>query len=148
MNIAKRLREDCKRMNAMFRSVIALLLVSCFATCGGADSKITLSILATDELGAVISDARGIIVEDASPGSVKKNRQDPAEICLKTDVAGMAQAELKSGFYDLFVSSRAFTPQARKIRLKSDPQSRSVFKLKADPLVSAEIGDVIYGNPK
>ncbi|HYX53043.1 MAG TPA: carboxypeptidase-like regulatory domain-containing protein [Candidatus Limnocylindrales bacterium] len=119
-----------------------ILLVLAFCLSAGAQSKTELSVTVLDQLGAVISDAQVRVHWDHSGSNVglKDNIGVAQDLVLETDKTGHAKIELPPGFYDVFVAAPAFTPQAFKIRVKKEPQG-VLFKLKADPLVTHELGD-------
>jgi len=102
----------------------------------------------TDELGAAVSRARVIVHWDSSgsQAGLKSNVGISEDLILQTDEAGKFSTELPTGFYDLFVSSAAFTPACQKIRLKQQAALSVKFKLKANPLVTKELGHQIYAN--
>ena len=66
----------------------------------------------TDELGAAVSQSRVIVHWDSSgsQAGLKSNVGISEDLILLTDEAGKFSTELPSGFYDLFVSSAAFSP--------------------------------------
>lgn len=131
----------------MLRHLAAVLLLCCFAYCCAGDSPSTLSITVTDEMGAVIANAKTLILWDPASSRTEENTNDSGEVRLKTDARGLSNARLNPGFNDLFVSSPAFTPECQKVRIKLGPPVKIVIQLKVDPLVSAEIGHEIKGRP-
>ena len=70
------------------------------------------------------------------------------DVALTTGQTGEFETDLPPGFYDLFVSATAFSPVCRKIRLKDIAHPPVDFRLKADPLVTKELGHEIYGRSK
>jgi hypothetical protein len=54
---------------------------------------------------------------------------------------GQFESEVPPGFYDVFISAMGFSPQCRKMRVKLGQMARYDAKLKADPLVTKELGD-------
>jgi hypothetical protein len=70
------------------------------------------------------------------------------DLTLRTDQSGEFETDLPAGFYDLFVSGTAFSPGCRKVRLTVGVHPSVDFKLKADPLVSRELGHEISGPNK
>lgn len=122
------------------KRTILLALALCLSA--GAQSKTELSLTVLDQPGAVISNAQVRVHWDPSGSNIglKDNIGVPQDIVLQTDKTGHAKIELPPGFYDVFVAAPAFTPQAFKVRVKSERQG-VLFKLKADPLVTAELGD-------
>ena len=119
-----------------------ILLVVVLWLSAGAQSRTDLSVTVLDQLGAVISNAQVRVHWDPSGSNVglKDNVGVAEDQVLATDKTGHAKINLPPGFYDVFVAAPAFTPQAFKVRLKKEPQG-VLFKLKVDPLVTAELGD-------
>lgn len=125
-----------------FLKLVLIAVVLCCASY--AQTKVQFSVTVTDEEGARIGQAEVSFHWDPSGSEtgLRDNigmREDGA---VKADKLGVVKVELPPGFYDVFISSPAFTPQAIKIRLKKAPAAKTV-KLKVDPLVSAEIADRI-----
>ena len=120
-----------------------VLLTLCLAA--GAQSELSVTVL--DQLGAVISNAQVRIHWDPSGSNVglKDNIGVAQDLLLQTDKTGHVKIEVPPGFYDVFVAAPSFTPQAFKVRLKAERQG-VLFKLKADPLVSAELAHKIESN--
>ena len=111
----------------------------------GDSTKSALKGRVTDEMGAVIPRARIVVHWDPS-GNQKGFDSKRDDLILTTNERGEFEEEMPPGFYDLFVSAAAFSPACRKIRLKQEPHGAVNFKLKADPLVSKELGHEIYAN--
>lgn len=107
-------------------------------------STIGLKGTVTDSTGAAIRRARLVVHWDSSGSAVglKSNVGIKQDVTLETDEDGKFSADLPPGFYDVFVTAQAFSPQCQKIRIK--PGSAAMYnpKLKVDPLVSSEIGDI------
>lgn len=103
----------------------------------------------TDSEGAAISQARVVIHWDSAGSTVglADNLGIRSDLVVMTDAAGNFSVTVPPGFYDLFVSSMAFTPMAAKIRVKEGHNSTFNGKLFADPLVSKELGHKIYPAP-
>jgi hypothetical protein len=78
--------------------------------------------------------------------SVSTNVGFERELVVKSDIRGHFGAELPPGFYDVFVSATAFSPGCRKVRIRQADQSIQ-FRLKADPLVVAELAEPIVAAP-
>lgn len=129
----------------MSRSIGALLLVFlCFSwLSAGPESAINGQI--TDSEGAVIANARVLVHWDSSGSTVglKDNIGISHDVTVVTDNAGRYSANVPAGFYDVFVSAMAFTPAATKVRVKEGRLTTFNTSLKADPLVSKELGDEI-----
>lgn len=103
----------------------------------------------TDSEGAAISSARVLVHWDSSGSTVglKDNIGITQDITVVTDASGNFTASVPSGFYDVFVSAMAFTPTAAKVRVKQGQGPTFSTKLRADPLVTKELGHEIYGVP-
>lgn len=63
------------------------------------------------------------------------------DLILKTDNRGSFSADMPPGFYDVFVSSRAFTPQCGKVHIKEGQVTVYSTKLAVDLLIIRELGD-------
>jgi hypothetical protein len=129
----------------MSRSIAALLLVFlCFSwLSAGPESAIYGQI--TDSEGAVIANARVLVHWDSSGSTVglRDNIGIRHDVTVVTDNTGRYSADVPAGFYDVFVSAMAFTPTATKVRVKEGRPATFNTSLKADPLVSKELGDEI-----
>jgi hypothetical protein len=111
-----------------------------------AQTKLNVAVM--DSRGASIPNAVVAIHWDSAGSSVglKINIGVKPDILVKTDDNGSFTIELPPGFYDVFVSATAFSPNCRKVRIKQVPQTIS-FRLKVDPLVLTELGDPIVSEP-
>jgi len=100
----------------------------------------------TDELGAAISQAQVTVHWDPSGSQVglTTNVGIREDLILQTDKLGVFKAELPPGFYDLFVSSGAFSPECKKVRLKENAPLSMDFSLRVNPLVAKELGHEVY----
>jgi Carboxypeptidase regulatory-like domain len=103
-----------------------------------------------DDQGAVIASARVLVHWDPSGSHVglDSNLGIKEDVPLTTGKMGEFETDLPPGFYDLFISATAFSPVCQKIRLKEGGHPPVDFKLKADPLVSKELGHEISGRSK
>jgi hypothetical protein len=101
-----------------------------------------------DSEGAAISGAHIFIHWDPSGSGVgfTSNVGIKQDLVLTTSPDGSFSMDLPPGFYDVFVSSAAFTPSCAKIRVQPDKAAIYDVKLKASPLVTKEIGDRIFAN--
>jgi hypothetical protein len=104
-----------------------------------------LAGLITDSEGAAIGHALVYIHWDPSGSGVglKTNLGLKQDLVLTTDKAGRFYAALPPGFYDVFVSAPAFSPECRKLRVRPGEPARYAAKLSADPSVTKEIGDTM-----
>jgi len=91
-----------------------------------------------DSSGGVISGAVIIVHWDPSGSGNKEMRPDAI---LGSGLKGEFSVQLQPGFYDVFVSSPAFTPLCRKIRIRDGRSIRFDPRLPADALVIQELGD-------
>ena len=126
---------------------VLILMATCLTSAPIAQLKSTERILlrveVTDEMGAVIPNTRVFIRWDPSGSKVgvDSNVGIAEDLTLKTDDMGIAATLLPPGFYDVFISSMAFTPQAQKVRLKQKARSMR-FEMKLDPIVTKEMPSV------
>ena len=98
----------------------------------------------------MIAKARVLVHWDpsGSTAGLTDNIGTTQDISVVTDSGGNYLASVPSGFYDVFVSAMAFTPTAAKVRLKQGERTTFSAKLRADPLVTKELGDEFYAAPK
>ena len=129
----------------MSRSIGALVLVFICLSCMSAEAQSVISGKITDSEGAVIAKARVLVHWDSSGSTVglRDNIGIKQDVIVLTDPGGQFSASVPAGFYDVFVSAMAFTPAATKVRVKEGRLTTFNTKLKADPLVSKELGDEI-----
>jgi Carboxypeptidase regulatory-like domain len=128
------------------RSLVRLLI--CFATVvllASADTagKVKLSGRVTDSHGVMISGANLIVHWDPSGsdtglGSNVGLRED---LSVRVDKSGVYSVEVPPGFYDVFVSSPAFEPFCRKVRLRPGESQTLNPKLAVSLLVTKELAD-------
>jgi hypothetical protein len=131
-------------MSAFFKLIWIAFLV---AACPVLASPVTQKLVGTlkDDSGGAIGGARILVHWDRSGADVglSSNVGLPNDLTIQSDRTGRFEAELPSGFYDVFISATAFSPECRKIRLKMAETVRYDTKLKADPLVTKELGFTI-----
>jgi hypothetical protein len=113
-------------------AIILLLPISTNAT----DTVVKLEGTVADSEGAAIGNAFVMIRKDGS------NAED-LDWKGRTNSNGKVLTSLPEGFYDVFVSSPAFTPASLKVRLKSGSSGTFKAVLHVDPLVSEERGDIV-----
>jgi len=65
-----------------------------------------------------------------------------ADVSANTASDGSTTSELAPGFYDLFVTGLALSPQCRKLLVEVGKPVRLAIQLNADPLVMRHLGDV------
>ena len=100
----------------------------------------TLSGTVRDSEGAVISNACVTVHWDSSGSNyLKDNLGIRQDIAATTDSSGHFSVELPPGFYDVFVTAMAFTPQSDKVHLKEKEAKKYDVKLKVSPVTSKEL---------
>jgi hypothetical protein len=120
-----------------------VLLAAASVSFAYGDSRFTGSV--ADSSGAGISGATILIHWDPAGSEVglASNVGIKQDLVVKTDRDGKFAADLPPGFYDVFVSSMAFTPACRKLRLKGAAPLDVKFRMAVDPGVVKELGDAI-----
>jgi hypothetical protein len=106
--------------------------------------------MVTDSEGAIISGAHIFIHWDASgsKAGLTTNIGTTEDRTLISDAKGLFSSDLPPGFYDVFVSATAFSPDCRKIRIiKGNPEVYNA-RLKVSALVTKELGDKFSSAPK
>ena len=103
----------------------------------------------TDSAGAAIANAMILIHWDSAGSTVgvADNIGIRADVIVRTKQDGAFTVELPPGFYDLLVAAPAFTPAARKVRLKTGKAQEIRGCLSPDPLYAAEMGDRVRADP-
>jgi hypothetical protein len=134
----------------MSRSIGALVLVFICLSLESADAQSAIGGKITDSEGSVIANARVLVHWDSSGSTIglTDNIGIKQDVIVVTDTSGQFSTSVPAGFYDVFVSAMAFTPAATKVRVKEGRPTTFSTKLKADPLVSKELGHEIYPAPK
>jgi hypothetical protein len=101
-----------------------------------------------DSSGGVIPDAAIFVRWDSSGSTVGlySNVGIKEDLVVRTGQDGGYAVNLPSGFYDVFISSPAFSPLCRKIRIK-DRVVTFDARLPADPLVVDELGTRVEARP-
>ena len=93
-----------------------------------------------DSEGAVIARAQITVHWDLAGSKVLTTNVGIAnDVTARTDEEGRFRLDLPPGFYDVFVSAMAFSPHCTKVRVLRPV--RLNLKLRADPIVTKEIGD-------
>lgn len=95
-----------------------------------------------DAQGAAIENALVLVHWDNAGSTVglSSNTGIKRDVSARTDKDGRFKFDLPLGFYDLFVSSPAFTPVAMKIKVRGGVASPIEIKLRVDPQVTKELG--------
>lgn len=119
-------------------ALIALTLTSCVVLVAEPELRGTI----TDEAGASISGALILVHWDSagSPG-LRSNVGIKEDMVVRTATDGSFSIDLPAGFYDVFVSSPAFSPVCRKVRILGRNTVNFNPRLPLDPLVTNELGD-------
>ena len=103
-----------------------------------------------DSSGASIPGAMVLIHWDSAGSAVglKSNIGIKADFNVRSKDDCTFSVDLPPGFYDVFVASPAFSPVCRKVRIKPNTGVTTVFRMSADPLYTAEMGDRIVQAPR
>ena len=86
------------------------------------------------------------IIPECRSASLRNKRSASPESSPKDD--GTFSVDLPPGFYDVFVAVPAFTPMCRKVRIKPGAAVDTTFRMNADPLYAAEMGNRVDGVPR
>jgi hypothetical protein len=127
---------------AMLNTTIwRIVFVSALMLNVGFALPLTNSISGTvkDLEGGVISGARVMVHLDSSVSGLK----EAADMVITSDKNGQFTLEVVPGFYDVFVSAPAFSPQCTKVRVREAEPAIYMPRLPADPLVIKERGDTL-----
>ena len=113
---------------------VSLLSQSCFG--GGLKGRVT------DSEGGVIANAVIFVHWDSSGSAtgLNANKGIPNDASFKSDTEGRYSADLPAGFYDVLITSPAFSPVCKKVWIPNGPPIEYSAKLKADPLVTQALG--------
>lgn len=105
----------------------------------------TVSGTVFDKAGAVIPGARVTFHWDPSGSNQSKDITGDArgDVSVLTGEDGRFSAELRPGFYDVFVAAMAFSPHCEKVRLKYK-EVKVTVTLGVSPIVTEEIGDSVF----
>jgi hypothetical protein len=128
-----------RRLN--IAGVLVLLCVDAIS----ANTQFAISGKLVDSEGVAIANARILIHWDSSGSAVglADNIGIPRDVVAATDSKDYYSANVPPGFYDVFISAVAFAPTAAKVRVK--PRQPATFSptLRADALVTKELGHEI-----
>jgi hypothetical protein len=129
-------------MNALIRSLACGFAIALFVSAvPPANGKLSGSV--TDQNGTAVSEAFIVVHWDPSGSTVglTSNVGISHDLNLQSGKDGGYSIDLPPGFYDVFVSSMAFTPSCQKIRVWSGKSARFSPKLTVSPLVTKELAD-------
>ena len=117
------------------------LLICILATLGAGE---TLRGVVSDEMGAPIKDALVFVHWDPAGSHMRiGNVGIKQDLVLKTDERGAFTSSVPPGFYDVFVSSPAFSPACRKIRIGKGAIANVEERLPVSNIVLNELGESI-----
>jgi hypothetical protein len=121
--------------------VLALAMIN---TGFAADLSGHISGIVHDSEGAIIKNATVFIHRDSSSNMLGlKDDVQAKGLKALTDENGRFKFDVSPGFYDVFVVATAFSPECAKVRVKAGENAGYNPRLKADPLVSKELGHEI-----
>jgi hypothetical protein len=122
------------------------LLICILATPGAGE---TLRGVVSDVMGAPIKDAVVFVHWDPASSNMRiGNVGIKHDLLLKTDERGAFTTLLPPGFYDVFVSSPAFSPACRKIRIGKGAVVNVEERLPVSIIVMNELTYKITGEGK
>ena len=103
-----------------------------------------------DPMGVPIPRALIVVRRDTAGHMERAHELDPLklEALVRTDFAGAFDIELVPGFYDVFVSSPAFDPQCKKVRVFREKSVEFSPRLALSGAVTDEIGFKIEAAPE
>jgi Carboxypeptidase regulatory-like domain len=124
--------------------LVSILIVPLHCAAAPVSSGLLKGVV-SDSQGAAIRGAHVIVRWDPAGADVglRSNVGLKHEVELVTDKKGSFASKLPPGFYDVFVSATAFSPECRKIRIKSGLAFNFKVSLRVDPLVTRELGDTV-----
>jgi len=108
----------------------------------------------TESLAGVVRDSEGAAMSNAivlvhwdNDGSQGGRSNAPDDLHLTTGTAGEFSANLTAGFYDVAIFAHAFSPNARKVRIRIGQTTNDDVTLSLDPQIPAEFGDTFGESP-
>jgi hypothetical protein len=128
----------------MYCSILLIVSALWLAPMQAIPKSLPFTGTVTDSEGAVIANAQ-ITVHWDSAGSrvgLATNVGTQNDVIARTDGEGRFRLDLPPGFYDVFVSAMAFSPQCTKVRVLRPVKLNP--KLQADPIVTKELGDEFH----
>ena len=123
------------------RLLLSLALALAFSRSLFADSPLHGTV--ADEGGAGIGQAMVLLHWNSAGSTVglSSNVGIRRDVVLYTDNKGQFSVNLPPGFYDIFVTARAFSPTCQKIRTTERATLPALtFRLKVEPLYTNEMG--------
>ncbi len=133
-------------MNTISKLVCTVLFASVCSAMADSPPAILKGVV-TDPEGSAMRGARILLHWDPSGSRVglTTNVGLPEDLSLEADRMGNFSSELPPGFYDVFISAIGESPDCHKIRIKPGETAIYNARLKADPLVTKELGFFIPG---
>jgi hypothetical protein len=124
-----------------------IFTMAAFVLAGNTSYTGKLAGVVRDSEGAVISNAI-VLVHWDNDGSQGRQSDAPDDLRLTTGKSGEFSASLTAGFYDIAVFAHAFSPNARKVRIRIGQTTNDEVTLPVDPQVSAELGGTLVTSPE
>jgi hypothetical protein len=104
-----------------------------------------IALSSTNSISGTVKDSEGAAVRGARImvhlDSLASGLSEGADIVTTSDTKGQFKVEVAPGFYDVFVSAPAFSPQCTKVRVRQAEPAIYIPRLRPDPLVAKERGD-------
>jgi hypothetical protein len=119
-------------MNSLLRFVMLLALLNT-----GTAFSSTIAGTVRDSAGAVVAKAQITVHRDPVGGA-----KESTDAVVSSDKNGQFTLNIAPGFYDLFVSASGFSPECTKVRASETKPAIYMPRLRADPLVVKEFGDI------
>jgi hypothetical protein len=129
-------------MNGLIRLLACGFAIALFTSAvPPANGKLSGSV--TDQNGAALSEAFVVVHWDPSGSTVglASNIGISHDLNLQSGKDGGYSVDLPPGFYDVFVSSMAFTPSCQKVRVWPGESTTFSPKLAVSPVVIKELPD-------
>ena len=80
--------------------------------------------------------------------SLKSNAGIKADLSIRTTNDGTFSVDLPPGFYDVFAAAPSVAPVCRRVRIKPSAALHTTFRMTADPLYTAEMGNRVEAVPR
>jgi hypothetical protein len=129
-------------MNGLIRSLACGFAIVLFVSAvPPSNGKLSGSV--TDQNGTPLSESFVVVHWDSSGSTVglASNVGISHDLNLQTGKDGGYSVDLPPGFYDVFVSSMAFTPSCQKVRVWPGESTTFGPKLAVSPVVIKELAD-------
>jgi hypothetical protein len=128
-------------VKTFIKLLCAAALFACVSSAVADSPEGKLKGIITDSEGGTIGGARILIHWDRSGSSVGLNTNVglSSDLSIETNQDGEFASSLPPGFYDVFVSAMAFTPNCRKVRINAKESVSYNAKLIFDPIIAKEL---------